>query len=91
MELVKQNVSVSEGRGYGEAEVRGCRLRAKSANPSPTRRGGSPLSRKRARAVVNRFFRDQNVQAPAADLKVRQPCIANPDAEPRGQISNRQW
>ena len=55
MELVKQNVS-PRGEGTAKPRVRGCRLRAKSANPSPTRRGGSPLSRKRARVVVNRFF-----------------------------------
>ena len=44
--------ALSEGEGTAKAGVRGCYLRAEPANPSPTA-SRPPLSRKRARAVVN--------------------------------------
>jgi serine/threonine protein kinase len=45
--------ALSEERGYDEAGGEGLFSSCKISEPSPTRRGGSPLSRKRARAVVN--------------------------------------
>jgi len=44
--------ALSQGRGYGEAGGEGLFCSAKPADPSPTA-SRSPLSRKRARAIVN--------------------------------------
>jgi len=44
--------ALSQGRGYGEAGDEGLFCSAKPADPSPTA-SRSPLSRKRARAIVN--------------------------------------
>jgi hypothetical protein len=51
--------ALSKGRGYGEAGVRGCFLRSKSANPSPIPHAGSPLSPQAGEGCCQLVFRRQ--------------------------------
>jgi len=61
--------ALSEGR-LGEAGMRGCFLRAKSANPSPTA-ARSPLCRRGDRGLLSTDFSpsDQDVQTAASRLR----------------------